>query len=277
MSQTLTAAYGAQAAKDSADTWLKLWQRPWAREVQQAGVDDLTAMWYMVLAGLSARLYRAASCPATINSEGVVTVPLDFYVFPSSLGLQYSLAAAIGTISAGIAVEEEREFDLIFDQQDVVDLGYQAAGIEYVFQSEAYDEMGRQIARPRVSYAEGRVHLSASCFCVLRIRCRALGYRHTVTMELTKFEPGEDADGAINYTGYTIENLRNSIQATWMENDELQSEKLDLEIPPCVEDYLALCEDDTLKGIIGHLGDVWTIVFYSTCTGNILGVRRSND
>jgi hypothetical protein len=274
MSTHLTASYGARADDLGPEHWLKLWQKPLSKEAQLAGLSDLTAMWYYVISGLSAHLYRASSCPATISADGVVTVPLDFYVFPSALDLSYRLSAGLGVIGPGVYDEAEKEFDLVFDQQQSRELGYLAAGIQYDFQTEAYNEMGRQIARPQVSYADGLVDLSVACTCVLRIRCRAQGYRHRITMSLTKFEPGEGEDGQINYTGYKIENLQNTIQAIWLSRGELQSEDLPLAIPPCVEDYLALCEDGSLKGAFGHLDDPRWLLFYSTCTGNELGVVK---
>lgn len=269
---TLTATYSAAAVAESESSWLKLWQRPYSAQVQQAGFTDLTAMWYMALSGLSARLYRAATCPATISADGVVTVPIDFYVFPSSLGMQYSLSAGTGSIGAPVYIEEEKELDLVFDQQDSKELGYLTDAIEYEFLSGAYGEFGSQLPLPQVSHADGIIKLSTSCFCVIRIKCLAKGYRHRVTMTLTKYEP--PAEGELDWTGYKIENLQNVIQATWIDGDELQSAELDLEIPPCVEDYLAECEDGGLKGIIGKKGEPWFLLFFSTCTGNKLGVRQ---
>ena len=272
----LVAAYSAAAQDQGPASWIKLWQKPFSRVVQQAGVVDLVEMWYYVLAGLSARYYHANACPAEIGADGVVTIPLDFYLFPSSLDLQYTLAAALGTLSAPVYEQVPKEFDLVFDQTDEVDLGYLAENYSWQPLSEAYDEYGRPIARPSVNFADGKVRLSASCFWILRVRCLAQGYKYRLTMRLRKYEQEvDDTTGELNWTGYSITNLQASVQATWMDGGELKSAELELEIPPCVEDYLALCEDGEPAGtIVLNHDEPYFIVYYSTCTGNVIDVER---
>lgn len=275
--QTLTAAYSAAAQQAGEESWLKLWQRPLGREMQQAGVDDLTQMWYFVLAGLSARYYRASACPASIDSDGIVTVPLSFYVFPSALDLQYEISASLGTIGQPVYEEVEREFDLVFDQQTERELGYAAKDISYEFLTPAYNEYGQPIARPTVTFADGKATLSAACFCVLRVRCLAMGYNYPLTLTLQKYEQDETEDGEMVWEGYSIANIESTVQAVWLSNDELQSTELDIEIPECVSDYLATCDDGELEGQIGHQGGKRHLLFYSTCTGHKLGVRTINE
>ena len=276
--ESLIPVYGA-GSTTAEDVWVKLQQKPISKLAQQAGFSDLTAMWYMVLAGLSAKYYKASSCPATIDKDGVVHVPLDFYVYPSSTDLNYKLSAVIGTISGGEYVEIEKEFDLVFDQESTKDLGYLADRADFTFQTAAYDKAGREIKISSVALDGSKVRLSQKCWCVLRVRCLAKGYRYTVTMLLQKYEAVEDDNGQLNWSGYSIENLDNSIQATWEADGELQSTSIDLDIPQCVQDYLATCDDGELQGSIDINGDDPQVLYwYSVCTGGKLKVKKvGND
>ncbi len=269
----LVAAYsGASPAEDRESVWLRLWQPGLSAVGRNAGTADLVQMWQLVMSGLSARKYVAAACPAWVDGEGVVHVPLDFYVFPSSMGLRYTLEAGHGEISEGRQVTLRREFDIVFDQTDTAQLDYLVNQASFEFLTPAYNRYGEQISRPEIEIDGITARLSQPCFCVVRVSCDVQCWLHTATMHLQKYEYGTSDDP--NWTGYSITNLKNAILATWQGADgREQTASLPLEIPGCVADYLALCGDGTPQVIIKHRGNKWHMVYYSICTGNILGVR----
>lgn len=271
---TLAPAYtsGAESAKVS--SWLNLYQQPLSEIVQKAGTVDLVDMWYQVLSGQSARKYVDSDCPATIDENGVVTIPLDFWVFPSELTLNYQLSAGIGEISEPVLDTISREVDLVFDYSASQDLDFIIESLSHSFETAAYDSFSQVIATPALTFDGYQVQLSHSCWCVVRLKVAAKGWRHRVTMQLQKYEQQENEDGELNWTGYKIENIDNSIQATWLDNGELQSAELDLVIPPCVEDYLATCDDGEIKSLISQDGESHYMVWYSTCTGRVLRARK---
>jgi len=246
-------------------------------------LTDLTNMLALVRSGISARKYIASSCPATL-SGGIVTVPLTLYAWPSHYQ-EYALSAALPewtTIGEQIEFTQDREFDLVIENTDLVDLPCMAAGLSITWQSPAIRINGEIIDPPEIQGYDvdkgvmvaldtshgliNRIRLATPCFGVLRVRCMAIGYRHAITMEI----PKTDAE--------SITDIEETITAAWMLADgstEIATQKIAL--PPCVEDLLAACDDGSTVG--DHVGSVddtkyRTRLRYSTCTGKVLDVRE---
>lgn len=278
--EKLTAKYSNTAQGGS--SWLRIYQEPISETAQQVSYDDLAAMYYMALAKVSARLYESQSCPVSMGG-GVIEVPVPFYIFPSSLELAYQLSSGVGEVDRGIATQVWREFDLIVDNESEVDLGFLAETVEWIPLTGYYDHLSRPLRQaPTITHQGGKLLIEPACFCILRVKCLALGFAHTLTMQLDKFEEKTNADGELNWSGYKLDNLQSVVQATWFENGELQSTSKKLAIPPCVKDFLSFCPDDSERAgepvsYVGSLKGHHTILWYSTCTGRELAVRRVRD
>jgi len=264
---TTTAVYGASAAADASDVWLKLQQVPVPKSGQTANISDLIKMYINARSGLSARTYQASRCPATVEDE-TVTIHLQVMVFPSSLDLPYTLDGQPVQPAQPVTLRAPREFDVIIPMANRVDLGFIAENFEILEATQFYGPDGGLIPRPGISISGSYLLISEICFAVLRVRCIALGWIHDLDLSVTKQD------------GYNITNLSATVQATWMDNDILQSDSLEMEIPDCVEALLATCPDGTLAGIAGTSKTNpdnpdkknKTVVWYSTCTGSILRV-----
>lgn len=278
MEKLITKYSGTPSRQNS---WLKIYQEPIETTAQQVSYNDLAAMYYMALAKVSARLYESQSCPVSMTA-GRILVPVPFYIFPSSLDLGYELTSGVGEVSSGIAAQVWREFDVIIDNESEVDLGFLAEQVSFTPLTGYYDHLSRPLRdAPTITHDGGRLLIEPACFCILRVKCLALGYAHTLTMQLDKFEKTADESG-LNWSGYSLDNLQSFVQATWFEGDELQSTSKKLAVPPCVQDFLSFCPDDSERAgepvsYVGSLKGHHTILWYSTCTGRELAVRRVRD
>jgi len=248
-------------------------------------LDALPAMLSLARSGISALEYLAQACPATMSAN-IVTIPLTIYAWPSHRQ-DYSLSATNGSMTAigeGESIEEEREFDLVVESTDAVDLPCLAAGITVTWQSPAILADGREIEPPAISgydvdqgrlipLAEdhgpvNRLILDRACFCVLRIRCRAIGYSHSVTLSVQRV------------AGFDASDIEETITASWLlEDGTTDATSIELDIPGCVEVLLNDCYDGSSVG--AHLSSssvtdtqYRTRVRFSTCTGKVIDVRQ---
>lgn len=246
---------------------------------------DLANMLAMVRAGISAKTYIAQSCSASIVG-GVVVVPLTLYVWPSLPDQDYTLTAAIPDwteIGPAVAVEQERDFDLVVEMTETVDLPCLAADFIVSWQSPAITERGLVIDPPSLSgydvvagkmlpLAEphgpiNRLRLDREVFGVLRIRCRALGYKHALTMRIPKT------------TTEKITDIEEVITAAWQLSDATtETTTQDITLPACVATLLESCPDGSRIGdrgsVIDNEDELIPQLRYNTCTGQPLGVVR---
>ena len=125
-------------------------------------------------------------------------------------------------------------------------------------------------------------------FGALRIKGKAIGGYYLAWMTMSKPLTEEEisaeeiqeqieeelSDGRVvlsarpttRLNGYKIENLENTITASWIDTDgSTATEQMRLEIPQCVQDVLAFCPD-MYKVIVMLCETVATRqVYYSTC------------
>jgi hypothetical protein len=273
-SQSIAISLQPAAADQRGDRWVRLEQAEHPEVMQYANLYDIDQMMARARSGLSAWSYVKDSCPITINDDGTVDVALDFYSFPSAFDFTYAVSASIGTVGERIRVEQERELDIIFTGSRV-DLPWFAsmASVEWI--SPVFRSDGSQIARPHITIEDAALVADADdiAFGVARLRCIAHGYLHTTVIRLVKQTTEQDEDGNVNTTGYKIENLRCAATAAWQDEDgAARTEQLDLDIPKCVEDYLATCEDGEPKGGTrgGDDEEPRPVVYYNDCTGSVL-------
>ena len=229
------------------------------------------------MAGESAFEYVYDSCPYVVIIDGVVRITLPFFVWPSDLGLAYDLTASLGTISPGVAYEEFRSFDAVFDHTDSYDY-------EAIFVGELTPEMpffrddGTEIkVQPSEIVTTGSlVTLPEPLTTVLRAEGKAYGFRHELVIEVVKAapaaEPAAEEEGeAAGPALYTAQDLEAAITVAWLdENGETQSDILDMKIPGCVLDLLETCEDGTPKGDPRRPPGELFYLYHSTCNGEVL-------
>jgi hypothetical protein len=246
---------------------------------------DLANMLAMVRAGISAKTYVADSCAASVVG-GLVVAQLTLYVWPSLPDQAYTLTAAIPEwteIATAVAVEQERDFDLVVEMTDTVDLPCLAADLVAAWQSPAITARGVVVDPPAVSgydVAAGkmvplagphgpinRLRLDREIFGVLRIRCRALGYKHALTMHIPKTAVVKITD------------IEEVITAAWTLTDATtETATQDITLPACVATLLEACPDGSTIGDRGSVTDdedeLIPQLRYNTCTGQPLGIVR---
>jgi len=245
-------------------------------------LSELETMLSLARSGISARAYIAGKCPASIDGISVV-VPLTLYAWPSH-AQPYSLSPAISawtTIAEGVAIEQERDFDLVVENTNTINLPCLAKSCTVSWQSPAILSNGREIEPPDITGYDlnqsalialdhphgpiNRLVLARACFGVLRVRCTAIGYQHAITLAIPK------GDAKISDVKETVTGSWNLIGGT------TDATALQLTLPSCVETLLAACYDDTTVG--DHLGTTTETgtrkqLRYSTCTGAVLGYRE---
>lgn len=278
MSSQLAITFAAPSSSDAASRLrLTLQQKALPGYRHYANLNLVQSMLNHAMGGGSARKYLDQGCMATIEN-GKVIVPFTVYAFPSDLGLSYRLTAAAGVVNQGVYVELAKSFDLVVPMTDRVDLPGLMAGAGFTWQTLCYNEFGEVVGQPEISLHKDSIRLSDSVFGVLRVKGYLLGYEHTIIMEIVKSEADQEDEG--QRVGYRIDNLENTVQAVWMDEEEQQSASIDLEIPQCVKDMLATCPGGDLLGDVSvtHAdeGKV-TTVYYNTCTGDPIGTYTDNE
>lgn len=276
MSQTLSTEL--RAASKNGDTgrgsrWLRLEQEYQGGGDEFANLADLYQMLTAALSGRSALTYLAGACPYADIDENVITVSLDFFVWPSSLDLAYDPSTNQGELSDQAAHEEHRSFDVIFDGSDYAELPF-IGNFSLVPEMVAFDTDGNQIAMPAVTVTDSSIELSAACHTVLRADGLARGFRHTVAMSFT-MDDAEGKEGEIKTV--SIDKLKCQVTATYIDDGgEKKTETLELEIPPCVEALLAFCPGGTgWVGCIGrNCGGGVLDVYWNRCSGKDIATNR---
>lgn len=234
---------------------------------------DLANMLALVRTGISAKTYIADSCSASLVN-GLVVVPLTVYVWPSEEGVEYDLTATLPewtVIGPAVAVEQERDFDLVIPEAAAVDLPCLAvSNVTFDWQTPAITPKGVVVDAPVLALVSGGAGLAngimvdQAVFGVLRVRCTAIGYRHAVTLRIPK-------------TGAnSISNIKSILTANWDYGRGITT--LELKLPACAENLLEACEESTrTPGIASQVTEEEEQIpelRYSTCTGQPLGIVR---
>lgn len=227
--------------------------------------DDLAAMLALVRAGYSAKTYRPSSCPASVVN-GQAVVPLHVWAWPSPLELPYALSANQGVLGERIVVEVEREFEVVFDFERTVTLPFMVRSINTEWTDlPCFDRASNEMPRPQVTIDGGAMTLSAEVLAVLRVRCVAVGYLHTLVLRVDK-------------GGSAITDVKAVVSAGWLSAGEWKTAEKTLELPGCVALLLATCDDGGLvaesRGSARDDSARVAVVYYNDCTGDELAVRH---
>ncbi|SDP69819.1 hypothetical protein [Desulforhopalus singaporensis] len=265
----ITYAVPEASTPDRGVNWMRLEQK-YKAEGQDADLNDLSQMLARARAGRSAFTYVKDACPWATIDKGVVTIELDFYLWPSSLDLRYDLTVNQGELSGPEIITEYVSFSVPFQGSDIAELPYMFSGT-LVPEMPFINSDGEVLPTQQITLDGSVVRLSQPCCTVLRANGMATGYKYTLTLEIDK---GQD-EGATSISSLSVTAI-----ASWTGDDgAAETDTLDFEIPPCVEELLADCSDGGLVGMIGCAGrdcdreqDILK-VFYSVCTGDELGTR----
>jgi hypothetical protein len=259
-----------------------------------ASLKDLHDLWLSAATGKPARGIRTTDCPVEFVGS-TIRVLLDFLVWPSSPDLKYSLSTAMGSIGSASKIVVPQEFSLFIDNRTEIDLPYWMEDVTIYWETPTFDRNGTEIPTPTHVLVNNNVlRFSTEVFGSIRISGTALGYGYTITMDLDK--PVESIPTPEDYSIYPedviiwgvpsaktvfnapkIENLENTITATWTDRDEAETEQLRLVIPPCVESLLKMCPDmyQTLTLLCSTVATQQ--VYYNACTGEIMYVVDGID
>ena len=243
----------------------------WARLEQEYRGDfddaaDISTVMRMVG---SAMEYKSAmdqlykDCVYASIVDGVITVTLAFYVWPSDMDLEYGVTVTKGEHggSAELTTEEvinyHRSFDVIFDGSSYVELPYNFTG-DITPSMPAYTPTGKA-SHATFEIVDSTVEASESVHTVFRADGTAHGYRHTVELTFSKYDA--DAEQRIN-------NVNCEVTLTYQNEDgETEVEILQLDVPKCASDLLEWCESDKPTGCPDNNCDREPTlkVWYSTC------------
>lgn len=291
---SLTINFSAASAPEFRDSWVRLEQIMPSEAADYASLADVHAMWLAAATGRSARLLRSLTCPLEFDGT-TIRIFLGFYAWPSSPSLPFSLSVAMGEISAGQVVRQQREFSLFIDNRTGVDLDYYMEGISLVWETPSFLRTGEEIDAPTFTLVNGnRLEFSSEVFGAIRVSGIAVGMHHVVSMELSK--PVEDVPAPADYTVYPdntflmnvppvdlvasspkIENLENTVTASWLDQAETETEQLRLALPKCVAAVLAMCPD-MYQTITLLCQEVSTLsVYYNACTGAVIAAVSGAD
>ena len=267
MSQTatLTVTYAGDAYNASATSArLALEQEPVADS--KLTTNDLTVMLALVRSGVSAKAYIPASCPASVV-DGQVICPIDVWVWPSPGNLAYTLTANQGSLGERIRVEMEREFDLVINFERTVQLPFDTTSLSWEWSvMPCLDSNSQPVAvAPNVTATSSTISVDADVIGVLRVKCMAVGWLHTLVLRFAKGDA-------------TITNIDVVVTAQWESGGENQTARLPIELPGCLKTLLETCDDGELKyergmGAVRYPNETYAVVYYSECNGHKLALR----
>lgn len=231
---------------------------------------DLAAMLALVQSGESARRYQAASCPARVVA-GQVLVDLGLYVWPSDLGLAYSLSLAptdLVELGQPTALELPREFDLVWTFATSYDLGFLTTAASWSWQTPCYLKDGSRTSPPALALEGTQLVADAAVFGVLRFSCVARGWYWPLTVTIDKT------------TGaglQSITDLAPLARASWDQNGSPATATASLALPACAESLLAACTDGTLVAevfaSVTQAQQNRPVVYFNPCDGQVLALR----
>lgn len=261
--QSISIAYTGPDSSTSADR-IALEQQPVSSA--QLTDRDLQTMLAMAISGVSARAYKQPGCEAYVIGS-TAHADLELYVWPSRLGLVYSLSAALLTVGPALELRQSRDFDLVVAMTDSVDLPFYAEDVVATWQTPSYNARGAVVDHPTLTITPTSIRLAAEVFGVLRIRCTACGYSHALTFAMAKD------------TVSSITNLKPTATVSWGSGDDAQATSLDIKLPACLESLLAACDDgttyrDSAYGSVDEEEELVPYIYYTPCSGRMLMARN---
>lgn len=227
----------------------------------------LRRLYERALQGMSTASYRPPHCPV-VNAGDNFVVWLDFYAYPSSKDLEYTIKSDVGRLSTKVYAHVPKSEQIIFGMTDYYGLDYLPLQVSAArWETPCYTYDSEPTSRPHLEVEGTGISLSEIVFGVAWLSSRAFAHKYRLILT-TSVAKGER----------TI-NMTPTITVTWYDGGELMTEQLQLEVPDCVKAALERCEDGDGDGDGGEElivckkgypnGKHYTI-YYSSCDGSIL-------
>lgn len=272
----------------------------------RATLSDIDAMIAMARSGASARNRQIARCRWARWDNGDLICTLALWVWPSDIDLEYSLSLPPGVTSAErVLTREPRDVKVwVAGSGGDIELPWLLESASFVWHPRigVWDAWSRPETPPGITQERARLILSGEGdrYGVLWARGTAVGWRHDISIRYPTgggnerpdtdktdprapvylaYIPGGGSDPAA--PGISIKNADDiKVTATWTdETGEQREESATLTIPECVKRLLEKCPQGTkrtgnirVKPADDDQGPVQ--VYYNSCTGAILDVRR---
>lgn len=218
--------------------WLNLEQEELEDNDNKVSPEDLIAMYNIVLRGESAFTYNSGTCPVSITPNEVI-LHLTFYVWPSSLDLDYQVRASKGDITSKTQIKLLRSFNQVIPFSKNVNFDYlidESLALRWLTSS--YSPKGKLMSHPQYEVYKNKILFEEESFGVMRFTGKAVGYAHNIDIAL-EYETPENQ-------GFQVGSLRgdfsSTIQATYInEKGKTVSKSLKLEVPDCLEAMMNTC------------------------------------
>jgi len=269
---TLGLAYTGSVSDRSA--WINLEQAPVSTNLLTT--TSLQEMLAMVINGVSARAYLQSDCTARI-SNGVVSVDTGIWVWPSRLDLAYNITPTLGKVGERTTIVQDREFNLAIDFSRSVDLPFYCTELSWEWTNiPCFGKYGQKVDRPDLKVTNTSILTPGDVYSVIRVRCRAHGYAHPLTIDF----PKSAAQSIFYKTQITVGDRASdaSVHAVWENKGDIDSESLDIDLPTCAEQLLDSCPDETsisekVFGSVSDDDDKKPVLYYNGCSGKAMVVR----
>lgn len=234
-----------------------------AEQVNSAALYDIYRMFLRAQAGIPASTYKGNGCPIEFDGD-LVRIELEFYAWPSAQDLRFELAASIGDIGTPEIIELPRERDIVFGMTDHHDLDFLPLSASLSWQTPCYTKDWVTVGLPRLVLEDSRIMLPQELFGVARLQADAWGHKYSLTITVDK--------GDNRLTG-----LVPVITAVWQDSNGVAgSAQLELQLPPCVEFALSLCDGDLGNTYCSH-AKRGVNCYYSTCSGKVIAIVPGPD
>lgn len=222
---------------EDSSIWINLEQEE-LEDNNSVSPEDLIAMYMMVLRGESAFSYNSGTCPVTITPTHII-LTLNFYVWPSALDLPYSISASKGTITSKTQIHLPKSFNKVIPFSKNLSFDYLLSeGTTMSWLTSSYAPNGSPISHPDFEIYKNKVLFDEESFGVMRFRGNAVGYMHSIDIDL-EYEVPENQNFNM---GQIYGDFTSTIQVKYInENGKEVSTSLELEVPECLEAMMNTC------------------------------------
>lgn len=243
-----------------------------------ANLADIDAMLAAARSGASAHIRQMENCRwARMQADGTVHVRLSVMVWPSEPGLQYRLTAPANiNIQPGIYTEKGKHRKYWVSGGGAIELPWclQNAALRWHSASGCRDAWSNPAPAPGLRQNRARIEIDGDrVFGVLQVTGTAVGFLHYLEFDARKIE---EQDGRRIITGFAADSFE--VQAEWTdEKGETRTESATVDIPPCVKALLERCAGGGFRFRTRDDSAPPVTVYYSTCDGSVLAVRKAKE
>lgn len=277
----------------SYNTWIKMEQVPVSETTETANLYDIFQMMSSAAGGLTSRIYKPDTLDYVSFQGNNILIKLDFWVFPSSLDLGYSLKINNGTISTKTYEDVSKTGNVVVPLSKKVQMEYliNEASASLEWESTVYNKFGNVLSNPEIIIDGPYIEFEEEVFGIIRADVEAKGYRYTATLSFPKSEQEDVSYMIKDQTNFSsITNVDCSVICTYLDDSgEVQEEVLTLKIPDIVSDILEACPgkntsyhdpcffSDDPNACEENKEAYTTTYYYSTCDGEILDIVRTGN